>query len=86
MQREESSCKVMRPDKKSKDILRCMLWQVEEGVEQSKGDDDSGAILLKTGKDDSGSGQISKWGFAPGEDDTQDLNMEYKGDFDRKAS
>jgi len=25
------------------------------------------------------SNQINKWGFAPGEDDTQDLNMEHKG-------
>ena len=29
-------------------------------------------------KDDSN--QINKWGFNPGEDDTQDLNLEKKGD------
>ena len=29
-------------------------------------------------KDDSN--QINKWGFAPGEDDTQDLNLEKKGE------
>ena len=56
-----------------------MPWQVGEEVEQRKADDDTGVIFPRTAKEDNGSGQINKWGFAPGEDDTQDLNMEYKG-------
>lgn len=56
-----------------------MPLQVGEEVEQGRGEEDTGAIFLRTAKEDNGSGQINKWGFAPGEDDTQDLNMEYKG-------
>lgn len=47
--------------------------------------DDSGKISEESGQlatntsEDNGSMQINKWGFAPGEDDTQDLNMENKG-------
>ncbi len=55
-----------------------LLWQGGEEVEQGKGEEDTGALFSRP-REENGSGQINKWGFAPGEDDTQDLNMEYKG-------
>ena len=45
-----------------------MPLQVGEEVEQGRGEEDTGAIFLRTAKEDNGSGQINKWGFAPGED------------------
>ena len=36
--------------------------------------------LAENKSEDGGSNQVNKWGFAPGEDDTQDLNLENKGE------
>ena len=36
--------------------------------------------LAESKPEDGGSNQVNKWGFAPGEDDTQDLNLENKGE------
>lgn len=52
--------------------------QGQEDDDTGKIDEDSGRLSGGTAEDN-GSNQINKWGFAPGEDDTQDLNMENKG-------
>ena len=58
-------------------MLACS-GQAANDLEAVAEDEDSGAVRQEPAEDND-SNQINKWGFAPGEEDTQDLNMENKG-------